>query len=194
MLIFDEVMTGFRVALGGANKVFDIKPDLICLGKVVGGGFPCAAFGGREDIMNYLAPNGPVYQAGTLSGNSVAMVAGLATLKLISKECFYQDLDKKTSYLVEEIKSVAKEYQIDLCGCSLGGMFGLFFSNKPVVQNYQDVSNCNMDNFKKFHHNCLQKGIYFAPSAFEAGFISSAHTYEDLDYTIKVVKDVFSNF
>jgi len=185
VLIFDEVMTGFRVALGGAQAHYKIKPDLTTLGKVVGGGMPVGAFGGKRAIMEKIAPLGPVYQAGTLSGNPVAMAAGLATLDIISQKGFYEDLAKKVDYLVNGIMAQAKKTGIPMSENHVGGMFGLFFTEEAKITSYgQAVEKCNVDRFKLFFHGMLNEGIYLAPSAFEAGFVSSAHTTEDLDATI----------
>ena len=194
LLIFDEVMTGFRVDIGGAQAIYNIKPDITCVGKVIGGGFPCACFGGRAEIMNNLTPCGNVYQAGTLSGNPVAMAAGLATLKVIEQNDFFQQLSKKSYYLIDSIKKISQKYNISLVTHSVGGMCGIFFTDLKKVSNYIDVSKSNIDNFKKFHNNCLKQGLYFAPSAYEAFFMSSAHTWQDLEQTVEIIDNVFSNF
>lgn len=192
VLIFDEVMTGFRVALGGAQSVYDIKPDMTCLGKIIGGGMPVGAFGGKQAIMEYLAPLGPVYQAGTLSGNPIAMTAGLKTLELISKDGFYEDLTVKTTYLLEGIKEVAEENNIPLTTSQVGGMFGIFFTDKDTVTSFAEATACNLDYFKQFFHGMLDRGIYLAPSAYETGFVSSAHSMDNLDTTIAAARNVFS--
>ncbi len=183
VLIFDEVMTGFRVALGGAQEVYGITPDLTTLGKVIGGGMPVGAIGGREEIMDCLAPVGGVYQAGTLSGNPIAMAAGLATLNEVSKPGFYASLSAKTSTLIQSLSSVCEAHAVPFCGTSIGGMFGFCFSDIDKVQNMQDVANSDEALFKKFYHGMLGQGVYFAPSLYEAGFISSAHGDLELDFT-----------
>ncbi|PKM46701.1 MAG: glutamate-1-semialdehyde-2,1-aminomutase [Gammaproteobacteria bacterium HGW-Gammaproteobacteria-1] len=185
VLIFDEVMTGFRVALGGAQAHYHIKPDLTTLGKVVGGGMPVGAFGGKREVMEKIAPLGPVYQAGTLSGNPVAMAAGLTTLEIVSQPGFYDELGKKTEYLVKGIMAEAKRAGIPMSENHVGGMFGLFFTEEAKITSYaQAVARCNADRFKLFFHGMLKEGVYLAPSAFEAGFVSAAHTTADLDATI----------
>ncbi|MFT5134661.1 MAG: glutamate-1-semialdehyde 2,1-aminomutase [Gammaproteobacteria bacterium] len=184
VLIFDEVMTGFRVALGGAQSIYNIKPDLTILGKIIGGGMPVGAFGGRSDIMDLIAPDGPVYQAGTLSGNPIAMTAGLATLDLISVPGFYQDLERKTRHLMEGIQLKAREAGIALSYNHVGGMFGLFFSEDNKINSFSQVMACDAQRFNTFFHSMLDQGIYIAPSAFESGFVSSAHSDEDLQKTI----------
>lgn len=192
VLIFDEVMTGFRTALGGAQSVYEVKPDLTCLGKVIGGGMPVGAFGGRRDIMEKLSPLGPVYQAGTLSGNPIAMTAGLKTLELISEAGFFEQLTEKTSYMLQGIKAAADKHQIPLCTAQVGAMFGIFFTDAETVTNFQQVMDCDKDRFNQFFHAMLQAGVNLAPSAFEAGFVSSAHTTEDLDATIAAAEKVFA--
>lgn len=184
ILIFDEVMTGFRVALHGAQSIYHIKPDLTILGKVIGGGMPVGAFGGRAEIMDHIAPDGPVYQAGTLSGNPVAMRAGLATLGLISQPGFFEQLQEKTAALVHGLKDQADKTGTPFCTNHVGGMFGLFFSEEESISSFKQVMNCDQARFKKFFHGMLAKGVYLAPSAFEAGFVSSAHTGEDIEKTI----------
>ncbi|MBT5229871.1 MAG: glutamate-1-semialdehyde 2,1-aminomutase [Methylococcales bacterium] len=190
VLIFDEVMTGFRVGLGGAQAHYGITPDLTTLGKVIGGGMPVGAFGGKRAIMERIAPLGPVYQAGTLSGNPVAMSAGLATLDLISKPNFFEALGQKTERLVSGILAAAKEANIAMTSNQVGGMFGLFFSDADKIENFAQVSECNIDRFKPFFHGMLAQGIYLAPSAYEAGFVSAAHTNEDIDKTIAAAATV----
>ncbi|HDN26071.1 MAG TPA: glutamate-1-semialdehyde-2,1-aminomutase [Thioploca sp.] len=192
VLIFDEVMTGFRVALGGAQTYYNVKPDLTTLGKVIGGGMPVGAFGGRRNIMQQMAPLGPVYQAGTLSGNPVAMAAGLATLEIISEHNFYEDLSAKTEKFVTDMLALAKAANIHLTGVSVGGMFGLFFTNVGRIVNFSQVSACEVERFKKFFHGMLEQGIYLAPSAFEAGFMSSAHSDEDIEETLTAAEQVFA--
>ena len=191
VLIFDEVMSGFRVALGGAQQLYGIKPDLTTLGKVIGGGMPVGAFGGRADIMAQLAPDGPVYQAGTLSGNPLAMSAGLATLELISQVNFYEQLTEQTSYLLDGLKRLAKEANIPFTTNQVGGMFGLFFSNDENISRFNQVMQCDQKRFKQFFHLMLEQGVYLAPSAFEAGFVSAAHTQQDLDDTLAAANLAF---
>ncbi|BAP55023.1 glutamate-1-semialdehyde aminotransferase [Thioploca ingrica] len=193
VLIFDEVMTGFRVALGGAQAYYNVKPDLTTLGKVIGGGMPVGAFGGKREIMEQIAPLGPIYQAGTLSGNPVAMAAGLATLEIIAVPGFFAELSQKTEYLVTGLLEQAKNAQIPMTGVAIGGMFGYFFTQADRVDNFDQVNACNIDYFKKFFHGMLKKGIYFAPSAFEAGFVSSAHTQADLQTTLAAAEQVLAS-
>ncbi|MES9969356.1 MAG: glutamate-1-semialdehyde 2,1-aminomutase [Candidatus Thiodiazotropha sp.] len=191
VLIFDEVMTGFRVALGGAQAHYGITPDLTTLGKVIGGGMPVGAFGGRGEIMQKIAPLGPVYQAGTLSGNPVAMSAGLKTLELLSEPGFYERLSAKVEKLVAGIMQQAKAADIGMTENHLGGMFGLFFSGAAKVSDYAGATACDQDRFKAFYHAMLQRGVYLAPSAFEAGFVSDAHSDEDIETTIQAAKESF---
>jgi len=183
VLIFDEVMTGFRVALGGAQEVYNVKPDLTTLGKVIGGGMPVGALGGKESIMSCLAPEGPIYQAGTLSGNPLAMAAGLATLSEVEKPGFYQHLGALSKSLVHALSDVAQSLYIPFCGASLGGMFGFCFNDKHQMMDYADVASSDEVLFKRFFHGMLQKGIYFAPSMYEAGFVSGAHQQEEIRLT-----------
>ncbi len=192
VLIFDEVMTGFRVALGGAQSLYGITPDLTTLGKVLGGGMPVGAFGGKREIMEYLAPLGPVYQAGTLSGNPVAMAAGLKTLELISKAGFHAELSVKTKKLVSGLTERAKITGINLITNHVGGMFGVFFSQEDKITRFSQVMACDQELFKRFFHAMLAEGIYLAPSAFEAGFISAAHTDGDIEKTLATAEKVFS--
>ena len=192
VLIFDEVMTGFRVSLSGAQGFYGITPDLTTLGKVIGGGMPVGAFGGKREIMEYIAPLGPVYQAGTLSGNPIAMAAGLKTLELISTHGFYKVLENKVSYLVTGILDAAKDAGVAMTANHVGGMFGLFFSDQQV-STFKQATECNADQFKAFFHGMLEQGIYLAPSAYETGFVSSAHALEDLDKTIKAASTVLKN-
>ena len=187
ILIFDEVMTGFRVALGGAQSIYNIKPDLTTLGKIIGAGMPAAAFGGRRDIMEKLSPLGPVYQAGTLSGNPLAMTAGLKMLEIISREGFYESLTEKTTQLVTGIMERAQKAGVPMTSNQVGGMFGLFFTHDDKVQNFEQVSRCDVDKFNRFFHSMLKSGINLAPSAYEAGFLSSAHTEEDIKETLDAV-------
>lgn len=190
VLIFDEVMTGFRVALGGAQALYRIKPDITTLGKVIGGGLPVGAFGGRKDIMACLAPLGAVYQAGTLSGNPVAVAAGLATLKLIQAPGFHAALAAKTEKLVDGLMCVAKEVGVKFSAQSVGGMFGLYFS-ETVPTSYTEAMQSDKEAFNHFFHAMLDAGFYLAPSAFEAGFVSAAHSDEDIQNTIKAAKKAF---
>jgi len=193
VLIFDEVMTGFRVALGGAQAYYGVTPDLTTLGKVVGGGMPVGAFGGRRAIMEHLAPLGPVYQAGTLSGNPVAMAAGLATLDLITVPGFYDALSAKVERLLFGILDKAREFGIPMSSNSVGGMFGLFFTAEAHISSYSQVVNeCDADRFRAFFHGMLAEGIYLAPSAFEAGFVSSAHSDSDIEATIEAAGRVLA--
>jgi glutamate-1-semialdehyde 2,1-aminomutase len=193
VLIFDEVMTGFRVDLKCAQGLYQIKPDLTILGKVIGGGMPMAAFGGRREIMQCLAPLGPVYQAGTLSGNPVAVAAGLATLKQIQAPGFYEKLSNRTQQLVDGISASAKQYGIDFCAQSVGGMFGLYF-RKEIPTSFAEVMQCNKESFNRFFHAMLNEGIYFAPSAFEAGFVSSVHGDNELSKTLSAADKIFKNW
>jgi glutamate-1-semialdehyde 2,1-aminomutase len=183
LLIFDEVMTGFRVALGGAQALYGVRPDLTTLGKIIGGGMPVGAFGGRRDIMEQLAPLGPVYQAGTLSGNPVAMIAGLTTLELISMPGFHQRLGAMTDVLMEGLIAAAAAAGVPLATNHVCGMFGFFFSAERHVDCYEKVMGCDVERFKRFFHGMLGEGIYLAPSAFEAGFLSAAHTAADIEAT-----------
>jgi len=192
VLIFDEVMTGFRVALGGAQSIYNITPDLTVLGKVIGGGMPVGAFGGKKEIMDYIAPDGPVYQAGTLSGNPIAMAAGLATLNIIDDESFFDLLTTKTERLLDGLKEQAKAYSIPLSTNYVGGMFGLFFTEEDTITSFGQVMSCNTEQFNQFFHGMLKAGIYLAPSSYEAGFISITHSNDDIDETIEAAKKVFS--
>ena len=192
VLIFDEVMTGFRVALGGAQSVYNIKPDLTTLGKVIGGGMPVGAFGGKAEIMGHIAPLGPVYQAGTLSGNPVAMAAGLSTLAQLEKPGFYQQLSERVSQLTTGIQQQADKAGIPFCTSQVGGMFGLFFSQDKQVSNFQQVMACDVKAFNRFFHGMLEQGVYFAPSAFETGFVSAAHGSAEIDATIEAAGKVFA--
>ena len=188
LLIFDEVMTGFRVSLAGAQNLYKIKPDITTLGKVLGGGFPVGAFGGKSEIMNCLSPAGNVYQAGTLSGNPVAMAAGIGTLDIISKRTYFSSLSKLSRYFTNSINLISDSHRVNMSADSEGGMFGIYFSkNKP--SNYKDITKKNISIFKKFFKQMLTRGIYFAPSAFEAGFISSAHKMNDINKTLNIIED-----
>jgi len=191
VLIFDEVMTGFRVALGGAQALYGIKPDLTTLGKVIGGGLPVGAFGGRKDIMAHLAPLGPVYQAGTLSGNPVAVAAGLTTLKLIQAEGFHARLSETTKRMVNGLVKAAKTAGIKFSGQSVGGMFGVYFSEQ-IPNSFEEIMQSDKEAFNHFFHYMLEEGIYLAPSAFEAGFVSAAHSDADIEKTIAAAEKAFS--
>ncbi len=193
VLIFDEVMTGFRVALGGAQAYYDVRPDLTTLGKVIGGGLPVGAFGGKREIMEYIAPLGPVYQAGTLSGNPMSMSAGLAMLNALADDAdFYQNLGKKVQMLTDGILAQAKANNISMTANVVGGMFGLFFTDSNMVTNFNETSQCDVERFKKFYHLMLEEGVYMAPSAYEAGFVSSAHSDDDIQNTIDAAGRVFA--
>ena len=192
VLLFDEVMTGFRVGLTGAQGLYGIIPDLTTFGKVIGGGMPVGAFGGRAEIMDHIAPDGPVYQAGTLSGNPVAMAAGLETLRLISEPGFFQAVTDKTMYLTTHIKAAADRHGIPLCTQHVGAMLGLFFTPREAVRSFTEVMECDVEKFNAYFHGMMDAGIYLAPSAFEAGFVSMAHSQEDLDATVSAASDVFS--
>ncbi len=190
VLIYDEVMTGFRVALGGAQSLHGITPDLTTMGKVIGGGMPLAAFGGRKDIMAAISPLGGVYQAGTLSGNPVAVAAGLKTLEIIQRPGFYENLTARTEQLVQGFQAAAAAAGIAFCADSVGGMFGLYFSDS-LPRNYGDMARSNTDGFKTFFHGMLDKQVAFGPSAYEAGFVSAAHTPELIEETVAAAKEVF---
>jgi glutamate-1-semialdehyde 2,1-aminomutase len=191
LLIFDEVMTGFRVALGGAQALYGVRPDLTTLGKIIGGGMPVGAFGGRREIMEQLAPLGPVYQAGTLSGNPVAMIAGLTTLELIDQPGFHQHLSAMTDVLALGLATAAAGAGIALATNHVCGMFGFFFTTEREVDGYGKVMACDVERFKRFFHGMLREGIYFAPSAFEAGFLSAAHSAADIEATVAAAERVF---
>ncbi len=190
VLIFDEVMTGFRVGLQGAQGLFGITPDLTTLGKVIGGGMPVGAFGGRRDIMQSIAPLGPVYQAGTLSGNPVAVAAGLATLKLVLAPGFFDRLAANTTRLVEQLQSAGRNAGIAFSAQSVGGMFGVYFRAKPP-ETYAQVMESDKVGFNRFYHALLAEGVYFAPSAYEAGFVSAAHGDTEIEATVKAAKIAF---
>jgi glutamate-1-semialdehyde 2,1-aminomutase len=191
LLVFDEVMTGFRIAYGGAQEKFGITPDLTTLGKVIGGGLPVGAYGGRQDIMSMVAPAGPMYQAGTLSGNPLAMTAGIKTLELLQKAGTYEYLEQMTKKLANGLLQIAQETGHPACSDSISAMFGLFFTAGPV-HNYEDAKKSDLAKFARFHRGMLEHGIYLAPSQFEAGFTSFAHTEEDIDRTLEAAKDVMS--
>lgn len=192
ILIFDEVMTGFRVARGGAQAVYGIEPDLTTLGKIVGGGMPAAAFGGRTDIMASIAPDGPVYQAGTLSGNPVAMAAGLATLEQLDEPGFYDALSLSTQRLTDGLSAAGAEAGVSLATENKGGMFGFVFTEDGPVRGFAQVAEADVERFRQFFHGMLDEGIYFAPSAFEAGFVSAMHGEDEVDATIAAARKVFA--
>ena len=191
LLIFDEVMTGFRVALGGAQALYGVRPDLTTLGKIIGGGMPVGAFGGRRDIMEQLAPLGPIYQAGTLSGNPVAMAAGLTTLELITAPGFHERLAANTDTLIARLRAAAARSGITLATNHVCGMFGLFFTAEHTVDSFAKVMACDVERFRRFFHAMLDAGIYLAPSAFEAGFLSAAHSVADIDATVAAAEKIF---
>lgn len=191
MLIFDEVMSGFRVGLGGAQALYDIVPDLTVLGKVIGGGLPVAAFGGRADLMAHMAPLGPVYQAGTLSGNPVAVAAGLATLKLVQEDGFYENLSATAQALTTGLREAAQAAGLPFSAAAVGGMFGLYFADKQPAT-HAEMMACDQARFNRFFHAMLDAGVYFAPSAFEAGFVSAAHDKEVIEATVTAAHQVFS--
>ena len=191
LFIIDEVMTGFRVALGGAQSYYEVEPDLTCLGKIIGGGMPVGAFGGKREIMQQLAPTGPIYQAGTLSGNPIAMAAGVACLTQLEQPGVYEKLTSLTTALTDGMSEAAKQNDVPFVINQAGAMFGFFFTTASEVTSYQDVMRCDIELFKKFFHHMLANGIYFAPSAFEAGFMSLAHSRTDIDKTIDVANRFF---
>lgn len=193
VLIFDEVMTGFRVALGGAQDKYNIVPDLTCLGKVIGGGMPVGAFGGKRDIMQHIAPSGPVYQAGTLSGNPVAMAAGLAALNQVKRPGLYDELSDATKTLAEGIKAIANGLGIPMSVNYAGSMFGLFFTDVERVTNYQQAINCNTEQFNHFYHGMLENGVYLAPASYEAGFVSAQHSPEIIQQTLQIAEKVLAD-
>ncbi|MBT8077471.1 MAG: glutamate-1-semialdehyde 2,1-aminomutase [Gammaproteobacteria bacterium] len=192
LLIFDEVMTGFRVARGGAQELFDVTPDLTTLGKIIGGGLPAAAFGGRADVMAQLAPDGPVYQAGTLSGNPLAMTAGLTTLRIVEQQGFYESLGDKTARLTTGLEEAAQSAGIALATASLGGMFGFVFSDEDVIRSFAQVQAADIDRFTRFFQGMLAENVYLAPSAFEAGFVSAAHGDAEIAHTVAAAERVFA--
>ncbi|MEP1383105.1 MAG: glutamate-1-semialdehyde 2,1-aminomutase [Paraglaciecola sp.] len=192
VLILDEVMTGFRVARGGAQEKYNIKPDLTCLGKVIGGGMPVGAFGGKTEIMKCIAPDGPVYQAGTLSGNPVAMAAGMASLTEIEQDGLYEKLTATTKTLAEGFKSLANKYGIPMSVNYAGSMFGLFFTDVERVTNYQQAISCNTEQFNLFYHGMLEKGVYLAPASYEAGFVSAMHDDDVIEETLAIADQVFA--
>merc|ERR1711972_289213 len=191
LLVFDEVMTGFRISYGGAQEYFGVTPDITTMGKVIGGGLPVGAYGGRKDIMQLVAPAGPMYQAGTLSGNPLAMTAGIKTLERLKQPGTYEYLDKITGRLVNGILEAARAHGHSVTGGHISGMYGFFFTEGPVTC-WADAERCDKEKFGRWHRMMLEKGIYLAPSAYEAGFTSLAHTEEDIDRTIAAAKDVFA--
>jgi glutamate-1-semialdehyde 2,1-aminomutase len=192
LLILDEVMTGFRISLSGAQGHYGIEADLTCLGKVIGGGMPVGAFGGKREIMEQLAPMGPVYQAGTLAGNPVAMAAGLKTIELISEPGFYEPIFAANEMLNKGLLELAKEADIPMCTNYVGSMFGVFFTEEDSITNYSQVMACDTERFNKFFHGMLENGVYLAPASYEAGFISHAHTSAVIDQTLTAAKNVFA--
>ena len=192
VLIFDEVMTGFRVSKGGAQAYYNITPDLTCLGKVIGGGMPVGAFGGKTEIMDYIAPVGPVYQAGTLSGNPIAMAAGLKALELLDVDGLHDELEAKSKRICEGFKAAAEKAGIELTTNYAGGMYGFFFTSEETVTTYQQATECDLERFKKFFHLMLDEGVYLAPSAFEAGFVSTAHGDAEIEATIAAAERAFA--
>ena len=193
VLIFDEVMTGFRVALGGAQEAYNIVPDLTCLGKVIGGGMPVGAFGGKQEIMAHIAPSGPVYQAGTLSGNPIAMAAGLAALDAIEQADIFPNISERTKMLAEGIKEAANKHGIPMTVNYAGSMFGLFFTEEAKVVNYKQAISCNTEQFNHFYHAMLEHGVYLAPASYEAGFLSMAHSEEVIKQTIDIADKVLES-
>ncbi len=192
LLLFDEVMTGFRVALGGAQSRYGVTPDLTCFGKVIGAGMPVGAFGGKAEYMRLIAPEGPVYQAGTLSGNPVAMAAGIANLELIAEPGFYERLAEATRRLAEGLKAAADAAGVPVATVAVGGMFGVFFTDRERVVNFEQAAACDLEAFKVFFHAMLARGVYLAPSAFEAGFVSSAHGKAEIDATLEAAGHAFA--
>lgn len=193
VLIFDEVMTGFRVARGGAQEHYNVKPDLTCLGKVIGGGMPVGAFGGKREILTHIAPTGPIYQAGTLSGNPVAMAAGLAALGQLSDRSLYDSIFASTQALVDGFADIAKRHGIALSTNIAGSMFGIFFTDVERVTNYQQAINCDTELFKRFYHGMLAHGVYLAPASYEAGFVSKAHTLDIVAQTLDAADSVMAS-
>ncbi len=191
LLVFDEVMTGFRIAYGGAQAKFNVTPDLTTLGKVIGGGLPVGAYGGRREIMEMIAPAGPVYQAGTLSGNPLAMTAGIKTLELLQRPGTYDQLDRLTTQLTEGLLQAAQDTGHAVCGGHISAMFGMFFHPGPIT-NFEDAKGADLEKFSRFHRGMLERGVYLAPSQFEAGFTSLAHTDADIEATIAAARDVLA--
>ncbi|MGB0894451.1 MAG: glutamate-1-semialdehyde 2,1-aminomutase [Parashewanella sp.] len=192
LLVIDEVMTGFRVAKAGAQAHYDVTPDLTTLGKVIGGGMPVGAFGGKKEVMQYIAPTGPVYQAGTLSGNPIAMAAGLAQMKALEQAGLYEELARKTKYIAEGFKTLADKHNIPMAINYVGGMFGFFFTEEQQITKFSQVTKCDMERFKAFYHGMLNEGVYLAPSAYEAGFLSMAHDDEALEKTLQAADKVLA--
>ena len=194
MLCFDEVMTGFRISYGGAQEYFGVTPDMTTMGKVIGGGLPVGAYGGKREIMDVVAPAGPMYQAGTLSGNPLAMTAGLKTLEILRRDdrAGYKHMDRITTKLIDGILELGKKHGHAVCGGSISGMFGFFFAEGPI-NCFQDAADqADTDKFAKWHRAMLEKGVYLAPSQYEAGFTSMAHTDEDIEFTLKCADEVFA--
>ncbi|WP_341938062.1 glutamate-1-semialdehyde 2,1-aminomutase [Marinimicrobium sp. C2-29] len=194
LLIFDEVMTGFRVGPAGAQGLFGVTADLVTLGKIIGGGLPVGAFGGRRDVMEMVSPTGPVYQAGTLSGNPLATAAGLTTLNALARVGLYETLEKHTLQLTQGLQTLADEAGVPMTTNSRGSMFGLFFTDEPQVTRFDQVMACDSERFNRFFHGMLERGVYLAPAAFEAGFVSAAHTDADIDQTLSAARELFSQW
>jgi len=192
VLIFDEVMTGFRLAAQGAQGLFDVKADLVALGKVIGGGLPVGAFGGRRDIMEMIAPTGPVYQAGTLSGHPLATAAGVATLRALARDGLYEQITRRTEQLLSGMQTIANEAGIPFTTNYRGSMFGFFFTEAAEVTQYDQVMSCNTERFNRFFHGMLEEGVYLAPASYEAGFMSAAHTDADIEQTLSAARRVFA--
>jgi len=192
LLIFDEVMTGYRVDYGGAQTLYNIEPDLTCLGKIIGGGMPVGAYGGKKEFMSQIAPSGSIYQAGTLSGNPLAMIAGISTLKQLNTPGLYDELISKTKHLVSELAEAAKKFDIPVQADSLGSMMGIFFTDTKVI-NFNDAKKCDLNRFTNYYKGMRDRGVYIAPSQFEAGFMSTAHTLNDIEKTIEMAKEVFES-
>ncbi|ENY72103.1 glutamate-1-semialdehyde 2,1-aminomutase [Aeromonas diversa] len=192
VLILDEVMTGFRVSKQGAQGYYGVTPDLTTLGKIIGAGMPVGAFGGKREIMQHIAPTGPVYQAGTLSGNPIAMAAGLAMLDLLEQPGLYEALSEKTARVAEGLKAAAAKHGIPLAINQVGGMFGFFFTDEPTITRFDQVTRCDMEKFKRFYHLMLEEGVYLAPSAYEAGFLSLAHGDKEIEHTLAAADRCFA--
>ena len=193
LLVFDEVMTGFRISYGGVQAKLGVTPDLTTLGKIIGGGLPVGAYGGRREIMEMIAPAGPVYQAGTLSGNPLAMTAGIKTLDILNRPGTYEQLEEKTNKLITGLLEIAREHGHAVCGGNISGMFGMFFTEGPV-HNYDDAKQSDLEKFSRFHRGMLEQGVYLAPSQFEAGFTSLAHTDDDIANTLAAARTVLASF
>ena len=192
LMIIDEVMTGFRVSKSGAQGHYGVTPDLTTLGKVIGGGMPVGAFGGRKDVMQFIAPTGPVYQAGTLSGNPIAMSAGLAQMEALCEDGVYEQLAAKTQYIAEGFKAAANKHGIPMAINYVGGMFGFFFTEEETITSFEQVTQCDAEKFPEFYHGMLDEGVYLAPSAYEAGFLSLAHGEAELEATLAAAERVFA--